>query len=149
MRASIVRRRLATLAAAALLAAACEESPWSPENPFATFATDADRYTPGATVEVTIRNVSDETIGGGTCPWHLQRSAGDGWVTVAEGLVCPLAIFMLAPDQTTQATVVIPGNAPQGIYRILFPGIRPTTEDSVPAELQSTDQFEVATLQPL
>ncbi len=44
MRASIMRCRLA------LLAAACEESPWGPENPFATFTTDAATYTPGAFV---------------------------------------------------------------------------------------------------
>jgi hypothetical protein len=146
MYASFVRRRLALLAVA-LLAAACEGS--TLPDPFADIETDAAEYAAGDAVEVTITNVSDETIVGNACPWELQRRTSGGWTAVTGGYICAGAIVYVAPGESVTTQIVIPNGVEQGVYRVHFPSVAPQNEESVPDELQSSEQFTVHTLQAL
>ncbi len=80
----------------------------------------------------------------------MQRRAGGEWINVSPPGPCTLeAVNPLEPGASKQATIGIPNDAPPGTYRIWFPYVRPMTDHFIPADLQSTGLFEVATLQPL
>lgn len=115
-------RNLRTLFLGAVLAAlgACAGSAASTgEDVLLTIATATAR--PNTEVQVSLTNLSGETVGHGVlpCTASWERREGDTWVTADEPRVCILPLLILRNGKTTKFTVATLG---EGTYRLVTGG---------------------------
>lgn len=101
--------------------------------------TDQQQYElPGATVELTLENGTDETIDGKICFARLHRKRVSGaWTSVDLGRACTLAeVAPLKPGQSTSIALSLPDSLSAGTYRY--------HHEYAPDELVRSNSFQLA-----
>jgi len=132
---SLVR---STLAALALVLAACGgESPLS-STLHLEITPDREAYTAGSTATLTIRNLGASEVSYSLCGHEIQRQTPTGWVAAVPGNGgCALVIFTLAPGASVTAETPLPASLPAGTYRVYLPGFVYSRPDEVSLDLQT------------
>ena len=106
-----------------------------------------DAYLSGASVNVTISNLSDVTLfyPDGFCKTELQRRDGTTWKTVqGPSAGCSIVLGILDPGQTVVHQYRLPKGAAVGTYRLTMP--MPVAEqDASPEPELQTPTFKVQT----
>jgi hypothetical protein len=105
-----------------------------------------DAYLSGASVNVTISNLSDVTLfyPDGFCKTELQKRDGTMWKTVQGPSACSIALGILDPGQTVVHRYRLPKGAAVGTYRLTMP--MPVAEqDATPEPELQTPTFKVQT----
>lgn len=127
---------------------ACEDSvgPGSTSGPV-RIEPAASSYPPGASVSLTITNLSFERLTYSACFYQLERQApGGAWhVVYRDENPCPAVLEYLEPFATRQASVTLPQDAAIAPHRPRFPSIgaqRGDEEVFIPAA-QVGDSFVV------
>jgi len=94
----------------------------------------ATAYTPGASVSLTITNLSPEKLTYSACSYHLERQArgGDWHIVYQEEDPCPAVLEYLEPFATRQTSVTLPHDAAIAPHRARFPriGVRRGDEEA-------------------
>lgn len=101
--------------------------------------TDQQQYElPGATVELTLENGTDETIDGKICFARLHRNRGSGeWTALDLVRACTLAeVAPLKPGHSTSITLSLPDSVSVGSYRY--------HHEYAPDELVRSNSFQLA-----
>lgn len=139
--------RLAPAGLALVLAACFHRDPALPDALHLDITPDRASYTAGSTATITIRNLGDTDVGYNPCPRTLQRRALGGWVPVqVDPVLCPLAIYVLAPGATVTQEVALPASLAPARYRVYFPTLEEQQAYTASASLQtlkSSKPFEV------
>ncbi|HEX9084064.1 MAG TPA: hypothetical protein VF836_04950 [Gemmatimonadaceae bacterium] len=106
-----------------------------------------DTYLSGASVNVTISNLSDVTLfyPDGFCKTELQRKDGTTWKTVQGPARCPIALGFLDPGQTVVHQYRLPTGAAVGTYRLTMPMPVPPEESAIRQPELQTPAFTVHT----
>jgi hypothetical protein len=106
----------------------------------------ASVYQPGATVGLTITNLSRQKLVYSPCFYHLERQSQDEWHLVYEDQNPCLAVLEhLEPFATRQTSVTLPDNLEFAPHRARFPSIgarRGDPEEFIPAA-QVGDSFVI------
>lgn len=94
----------------------------------------ASTYGPGATVDLTITNLSREMLQYSPCFYHLERQGrGGGWQVVYQDQnPCPAVLEYLEPFASRQASVMLPDDLGFGPHRARFPSIGARWGDEEP-----------------
>ncbi len=85
----------------------------------------ASAYPPGASVSLTITNLSPERLTYSACFYHLERQApgGEWHVVYQDETPCPAVLEYLEPFATRQTSVTLPHEAAIAPHRTRFPSI--------------------------
>jgi hypothetical protein len=107
----------------------------------------ASSYEPGATVDLTITNLSPEMLSYTPCFYRLERQGrGGGWQVIYQDQnPCPAVLEYLEPFASRQASVILPDGLGLGPHRARFPSIGATRGDQeafIPAA-QVGDSFDI------
>jgi hypothetical protein len=104
-------------------------------------------YSRGNTGEVTIRNVSDETLEYNLCPRRLERQANKYWIVAFEwptaGSSCTAEGRRLGKGEAINALFDIPTGVPTGTYRVVFTGLVDQKARPLSGDDAATPKFEV------
>jgi hypothetical protein len=126
MRGTLGRQNLVFFAAFTLIASGCVTMrPYDP-GPGKRVAAGIvqDTYLSGASINVTISNLSDVTLfyPDDFCKTQLQRRDGTTWKTVSEPSVrCSITLGFLDPGQTIVHQYRLPKGVGVGTYRLTMP----------------------------
>ena len=112
-----------------------------------SISTNRNVYNRGSTGEVTIRNVSDNTLEYNLCQRRLERQVGRDWVTSYEwptaGGGCTTELRRLNRGEAVNTLFDIPTGVPSGTYRVVFTGLRGEGGGDMSADRAATPSFQV------
>jgi hypothetical protein len=148
MRGTLGRGNLGFFAAVTLVASGCLTiRPYDPGPGKRVVASVLqDTYLSGASINVTISNLSDVTLfyRDGFCKPELQRKDGLAWKTVSEHSAgCATAPGFLDPGQTVVHQYRLPQGVAVGTYRLTMPMPAPEEEDAARQPQLQTPVFKV------
>ena len=142
----MTRMTLSVLALIVLPALACS-SPMQGRDASArvTLTTDRATYSPGETVNITLKNGADGAVGYNLCARTLERRASVSWEQVQRfpeaPNVCTMNLLNLSAGESARVEAIIPASATAGRYRLTFPGS--------PPEARTTNEFAVELVEQL
>ncbi len=107
----------------------------------------AHAYRPGATVSLTITNLSRERLHYSGCFYRLERQgrAGAWHLAYQDQSPCPGEVAYLEPDESRQISLTLPPDLDPAPHRARFPSIGAPSSDElefIPAQ-QIGDSFVV------
>jgi hypothetical protein len=109
--------------------------------------TNRTSYARGNTGEVTINNVSGETLQYNLCPRRLERQANKYWIVAFEwptaGSTCTTQSRRLGKGDSVEALFDIPTGVPAGTYRVVFTGLVDEKGRALSGDDAATPKFEV------
>lgn len=136
---SIVRHALAV--AAALVMSACGSGDLTlPGSTVLEITPDKASYEAGANVGLTVRNIGEQPVTYNMCRREYQRLTGLGWATVVYETPPCLPTFaapVLAPGETINGGLTLPGGLSAGTYRVYFPDFDLSGESVSSADIQT------------
>ena len=106
----------------------------------ATVTLDRASYTAGATVTMTVKSASRDTLGYNQCSSRsVERQQGSAWVAVAEpDRMCTMELRLLLPNETQTAKTDLPATLAPGTYRLVLTLGRQTTAGGSVRAVSST-----------
>lgn len=134
------------IVAAIISLAACGRSPTEQTVPYVTITPDQSVYTAGSVATITVRNVTDGTVGYNLCEQLLERRMPGTWTVVEHSpsgdAACTDNLLSLPADEAVTVQVQLPAELPEGTYRVEFPGIAGSLDGTSPIN-RASDPFVV------
>lgn len=139
MNRSLVRHTLAL--AAALAITGCGGGDLAlPGSTVLEITPDRTTYAAGSNLGFTVRNIGDQPVAYNMCRREYQRLTTLGWSTVVyetPPCLATLAPLVLAPGETIDGGLTLPGALSTGTYRVYFPDFDLSGESASSADLQT------------
>jgi hypothetical protein len=108
---------------------------------------NSNTYQRGNTGEVTLKNVSDETLEYNLCQRRLERQENKYWIVAFQwptaGGACTTELRRLSKGESVNTLFEIPTGVPTGRYRVVFTALRGADGKILSSDPAATQVFDV------